>query len=259
MDGRKVDKFKSEHVGEHGDLWVFEYDYSTNTGIVKGPDVEWQSYAVIEGEALWLILTEGERAWLKSSWEAATSHLTNPGIYLGLDTEFVQGKRNCSLTNGYCPICLKQKIEFEDHHCIAKVDGGTDDHFNILRICSTCHAIITRGSIEDRFPRGEAAFSHQLMYFGVDFIPRSNLEEGKYKSRRHLRLNSLARELHTGFGSLTKAEQERANRAIKDRARLEYQYYRDVVRGERSRDEWQRRLEHLLELQQKRYEELWPS
>jgi len=246
-DERKVDKFKSEYTSEYGDLWVFEYDYSTNTGIVKGSDVDWESYAVIEGQALWLVLAEDERVWLKSSWEAATRHLGDPGIYLGLDTEFVWDKRKCYLTNDYCPICLKQEREFENHHCIAKVDGGTDDHFNILRICSTCHAIITRGSVEDRAARAEAARNHQLMYFGIDFFPHSNLED-RYKSRSYLERNPFVKKLVAEFGSLTKAGQERVNSAIKDRARLQYQYYRDVTMGKRFEDEWQRRIERWLKL-----------
>jgi hypothetical protein len=249
VSGRKVKKFKSQYKSKFiGDLWVFEYDYFTDTGIVKGSDVDWENYAVIEGEALWLVLAEDERAWLKSSWEAATKHLSNPGIYLGLDTKFVQDKRKCYLTNDYCPICLKQKREFADHHCIAKVDGGTDDYFNILRICCTCHAIIHSGSVEDRVPKRAAARNHQLMYFGSDFCALDSLEEDSHESRYRLEHDPSLERLVAAYKSCTEADREKADRFIKDRARLEYQYYRDVARGERFTDDWLRRLERRLEL-----------
>lgn len=249
-----MEKFGSHYKSEFiGDLWIFEYDYSTDTGMVKGSDVDWKSYAVIEGEALWLVLAEDERAWLKSSWEAATKHLSNPGIYLGLDTEFVEDKPKCYLTNDYCPICLKQKREFADHHCEAKVDGGSDDYFNILRICCTCHTIIHNGSVEDRIPRQYAAREHQLMYFGIDFFALDSLlEEDSHESRYRLERSPSLRWLVAQYKSWieasrgeAKAGREKLSRVIKDRARLEYQYYRDVAMDRRFTDDWLRRLEKL--------------
>lgn len=158
-----METYKSEYTNEYGENWVFEYNYSTNVGLVRGSDVDWNTYAVIEGQAHDLVLNQSEKNWLKSTWSDATKHLNNVGMYLGLDTKFEHNEHKCWLTNSHCPICLKQKRDFEYHHCIWSMDGGSDDYFNMLRICNTCHAILTRGSVEDRVPKDQAVYYHQIM------------------------------------------------------------------------------------------------
>ena len=67
--------YRSEYENVYGEVWVFEYDYSTNTGTVKGSDVRWQSYSVQDGQTKGLVLTKDEQAWLRSSWHDATKDL----------------------------------------------------------------------------------------------------------------------------------------------------------------------------------------
>lgn len=76
-----------------------------------------------------------------------------------------------------CPICNKKRNpgEFERHHVIWRKDGGSNDPVNLLDICKTCHAIITRGCIEDRIPRETACFSLMLSRFGLTFLLKSNI------------------------------------------------------------------------------------
>ncbi len=64
-------KFQSAFVNQYGEEWVFEYDPASGAALVKGSDVGWQSYAVIEGVAYNLILAPEERQWLLATWEEA--------------------------------------------------------------------------------------------------------------------------------------------------------------------------------------------
>ena len=52
---------------------MFEYDPLTGEGNLKGSDINWQSYRVIDGRATGLLLNEGELKWLKEAWNQATS------------------------------------------------------------------------------------------------------------------------------------------------------------------------------------------
>jgi hypothetical protein len=54
------------------------------------------------------------------------------------------------------------------------MEGGSDDPINLLKVCKTCHALITFGCIEDRTPRDMAAFMYQLGTFGLNFLLASN-------------------------------------------------------------------------------------
>lgn len=58
---------------EHGEQWVFEYDYSTKTGKLHGGDVGWDDvYSVFDGQVDNLILNTNEKIWLRACWFAAT-------------------------------------------------------------------------------------------------------------------------------------------------------------------------------------------
>ena len=58
---------------QHGEQWVFTYDRSTKTALLRGGDAGWdQVYQVIDGQAPDLILSPEELLWLKSCWAAAT-------------------------------------------------------------------------------------------------------------------------------------------------------------------------------------------
>jgi hypothetical protein len=234
--------YLSEYTNEYGEDWIFEYDYVNHRGVVRGSDVEWKNYPVVEGRPIDLILNLEEIEWLKSAWDAATTVLTSSGIYLGLDTEFEQDSRSCGLTNGYCPICLKIKREFECHHCVWSSQGGTNDYFNLLRICNTCHAIITRGSQEDRMPMSLAAFYHQMMYFGMRFIPRASPRTGKHKDRNFLEFFPFWKNMLSCYDRASREQQAVLDETLMEAARVYYQYFRDMSFSkwswEKFDDEW---------------------
>ena len=63
----------SRFTNEHGEEWQFEYSYGTGEGILKGSDVDWQTYRVVDGHALGLILSQEELLWLRKVWADATA------------------------------------------------------------------------------------------------------------------------------------------------------------------------------------------
>lgn len=79
-----------------------------------------------------------------------------------------------------CPVCQREQKsnEFEVHHVVARVHGGSNDPVNLLSICCTCHSIITRGCREDMTLRDSACFYHQLGRYGLDFVLKSGLSKG---------------------------------------------------------------------------------
>lgn len=81
-----------------------------------------------------------------------------------------------------CPICLKEKTQFEGHHVVWRADGGSDDPTNILDVCKTDHALITRGDDEDRIPRDLACFAHQMGIHGLTFLLKSNVIFSKHSA-----------------------------------------------------------------------------
>lgn len=52
--------FSSEYVNKYGEEWVFEYHPTSAISLVRGSDVDWTNYPVVEGYALGLILTDDE-------------------------------------------------------------------------------------------------------------------------------------------------------------------------------------------------------
>ena len=102
--------------------------------------------------------------------EPAADNGSFSGLYHELDTEFAVGSGYCHLTNDTCALCLERKQQFEIHHCIWKSDGGTRSPLNLLKVCKSCHALISFGDIEDVEPRDQAAFMQQLEHFGLRFV-----------------------------------------------------------------------------------------
>lgn len=74
-----MEKYRAEFTNEYGEDWVFEYDYSTGTGLLKGSDIDWISCPVIKGRAIGLNLTKSELAWMHTSWREATGDLQELG------------------------------------------------------------------------------------------------------------------------------------------------------------------------------------
>jgi hypothetical protein len=63
----------SRFTNRYGEEWIFEYDPATSEGILKGSDVGWQSYRVVNGHAIDLILSDEELVWLRKVWTDATA------------------------------------------------------------------------------------------------------------------------------------------------------------------------------------------
>ena len=62
---------------EYGEQWLFTYDHATDTGILRGGDVNWDKrYIVMNGNVPELVLDSGEQQWLTSCWNAATAFRT---------------------------------------------------------------------------------------------------------------------------------------------------------------------------------------
>ena len=61
------------YTNEYGEQWIFEYDSLTGEGILKGSEINWKSYKVIEGKVPGLLLNDGELIWLKETWKKATA------------------------------------------------------------------------------------------------------------------------------------------------------------------------------------------
>ena len=65
--------YTSRFLNRFGEEWCFEYDYQTGEGILKGSDVDWQPYRVVNGHAIGLLLNEEELIWLRKAWIDADS------------------------------------------------------------------------------------------------------------------------------------------------------------------------------------------
>jgi hypothetical protein len=72
----KQSKYRSEYINEYGEEWIFDYNPSTRRGILKGSDVDWEEYEVIDGRVDGLILNKGELLWLQKTWSKTLSLLT---------------------------------------------------------------------------------------------------------------------------------------------------------------------------------------
>lgn len=222
--------------------WKFSFDSVSGMATISGDEVDWE-IPVVEGKGYHLILSKDEAKWLHQIWvEFSTGH-PSANLYLGRPTEFVQGEKYCSLSNNYCPICLLQKREFEVHHCIAATHGGPDTPSNLLSICRSCHAIIERGSIEDRFPKSGAALSHQLMYFGVKLYQDACAYPNKRTKASYIERSKGGLELSKSLGEVSPEEVEPFNKSIMADARIEYQFLRDLGLGKWLWSEYETRIQ----------------
>lgn len=69
----KKKSYISTFTNKYGEAWYFEYDSVTGTGILKGSDVDWQPYRIINGRASGLLLSDEELIWLRKAWVDATA------------------------------------------------------------------------------------------------------------------------------------------------------------------------------------------
>lgn len=230
----QISRFKSKY----GDEWVFEYDPSEDKAIVRGSDIGWESYPVIEGVAFQLNMSLDEEEWLLESWSRLVTERSGNPLYGWKNTELETRDGVCQLTNGFCPICLEQKIEYQNHHCLWRSRGGSDATNNLLRICGSCHALVHWGSVEDRAPKSQACLYHQFMHFGVEVLVDSYRERGASKLKEHY--PQFVRVACT-YTSLDSATREREAEIVKQHSRLCYIFYRDMGLGKWSWHEEQER------------------
>jgi hypothetical protein len=74
IDNADRSRYYGYFQNEHGEQWLFVYDYGTETGTLRGGDCGWDRiYEVIGGLAAGLILNSAEQQWLAACWNAATA------------------------------------------------------------------------------------------------------------------------------------------------------------------------------------------
>jgi hypothetical protein len=64
--------YTSRFTNRYGEEWQFDYYQIKRQGVLRGSDVDWQSYAVADGRAQGLILNDEEILWLRRAWAEAT-------------------------------------------------------------------------------------------------------------------------------------------------------------------------------------------
>lgn len=68
----RSDDYHGYFENRDGEQWVFTYDRATKKGELRGGDAGWERvYAVIDGRAPQLVLSEDELRWLDACWDAA--------------------------------------------------------------------------------------------------------------------------------------------------------------------------------------------
>lgn len=72
-----MNTYTSHYRNEYGEEWTFEYNYSNKMVTLRGSDVDWQIYPVINGHPVGLILTRGEEEWLETAWQNAMKEFLN--------------------------------------------------------------------------------------------------------------------------------------------------------------------------------------
>ncbi len=73
IDNADRSKYYGYFQNEHGEQWLFVYEYETGKGTLRGGDAGWQrGFDVVDGHAPGLILNASEQKWLAACWNAAT-------------------------------------------------------------------------------------------------------------------------------------------------------------------------------------------
>jgi hypothetical protein len=60
-------------TNRYGEAWEFRYDAKNREGVLRGSDVDWQSYRVVGGQVPGLMLNNEEIQWLRQVWSEATT------------------------------------------------------------------------------------------------------------------------------------------------------------------------------------------
>lgn len=72
-----------------------------------------------------------------------------------------------------CPMCRRQDVsatDFNIHHVIPIVEGGTSPPWNLIKICRTCHAVLEFGSTEDAVEKRIKAHQIQAGRYGLLYL-----------------------------------------------------------------------------------------
>jgi len=226
------DTYLETFTNECNEDWWFNYNIENDMGVIWGNDdlIIDKKFYIFDGiHDPQLVLSDKEKDWIKNVWE---KYSKPKSIYLNLDTK-IQTKKITYLENNYCPICLNQKTEFEDHHCIPASEGGSDDVVNMLRICNSCHSLITNGCLEDRYIRHLTAIYHQMFLFGIDFYKMNplnnkrfgNKDKGLYLNRPHIK------EVIDYYDGLDEQEQIEFNDKFIKKSLYYYKYNRSIMRN----------------------------
>lgn len=233
-------KFERAYTSNAGSAWRFYYDSKIGRACVAGDDIGLDVYPVYDGMAKGLVLEQDEREWLANGWLELVSEHNELDMYLGKNTQFIRTERCCQLSEDFCPICLTQKQQFHIHHCIESENGGPNDARNLLRICQSCHVVLTSGGTEDRLSRGRAALWHQMAHFGVYFLPSVDSRGGRHPDVSfHTRFPQFSQILER-YQKCSEEEQQEENRLLMEFGRVEYQYYRDLGLGKWTWDDFER-------------------
>jgi hypothetical protein len=217
-------KYLKEWMTEDYDKWKFEFNSDSYIGTLTGSDIDWKTYYVYDGHVNHgLILNNSEKKQLKIFFDNATYNLGDI-TYKKFKTKLINNSKFCHLDIEICPICLNEFDYFEIHHVIPLSEGGADKSNNKLKICGTCHAIITRGCLKERNIKNLIAFNHQLMYYGIDLYNINSLNE--------IRQEKLPETYLTLIDLYNKSSCEQKNIIdifIKNNARFNYQFFRDLI------------------------------
>ena len=235
-----LNKFERTYTSKDGCCWNFYYDSKIGSAQIAGDDIGSDVYPVYDGIAKGLVLELDEREWLANVWIELVATHGELDMYLGKNTQFLHSEKFCQLSENFCPICLTQKQQFDIHHCIESQDGGPNNARNLLRICRSCHVVLTSGSLEDRHPKGLAALWHQIAHFGIDSLPSSDSCGGRHPDVSFHTLYPKASIVLNQYQKCSEVEQRAENKLLMKHARVEYQYYRDLGLGKWTWKEYER-------------------
>ena len=70
-DSREKGKYFGYFQNEDGEQWLFSYDRTTKTAILKGGDVDWPSEAVLTSSNAPYAMGSEEKQWLAACWKAS--------------------------------------------------------------------------------------------------------------------------------------------------------------------------------------------
>ena len=73
FDNSDMSKYYGYFENEHGEQWVFIYDYETEVALVRGGDAGWDRKYVVVNGTVPLIVDAPEKQWLAAYWDAATA------------------------------------------------------------------------------------------------------------------------------------------------------------------------------------------